>query len=90
MKETSQRSYYLQPLMLMTTRPDLSHDDIAYHVLPINTMAQTYSSLLHDPYRYASGILEQESSCGLKKTGGTILKVILISSYFDGPYHYGI
>lgn len=90
MKETSQCSHYLKPLMLRTTRLDLSHDDIAYHVLPTNSMAQTDSSHLHNPYGYASGILGEESPCGLKRTGATILKVIFKSSYFDGPYHCGI
>lgn len=56
----------------------------------INPMAQTDSSHLYNPYRYDSGILGEESPCGLKKTEATILKVILKSSYFDGPYHYGI
>lgn len=50
-------------------------------------MAQTDSSHLHNPYRYASDIQGEESSCGLKGTGATILKLILTSSYFDGPYH---
>lgn len=41
---------------------------------------------LHDPYRYAWGILGEESSCGMKRSGATILKVILTSSHFDDPY----
>lgn len=90
MKETSQCSCHLKPMMLMTNRFDLGHDDIAYHVLPINTMVPTDSSHLHDPYRYASCILGEEPSCRLKRIGAAILKVILTSSYFDGPNLYGI
>lgn len=67
----------------MTTRFDLGHDDITYHVIPINTTAQTDSSHFHDPYRYASGILGKESSCGLKRKGATILRVVLTSPYSD-------
>lgn len=46
MKEASQRCHYLKPLMLMTTRFDLSHDEITYHDLPINTMAQTAATYM--------------------------------------------